>query len=82
MGNVYTNSPLHVGLNKATIVTSTAQADAALTLDQRDLSEEFIDFRATVGTGNPIQTGALGTYYGKIRVAVNGTFKYIPLYNS
>lgn len=50
--------------------------------DQADLSEEFIDFRSTIGAGNPIDTAAIGTYYGKIRVAVNGTFKFIPLHNS
>jgi len=53
-----------------------------LQLEQTDLSEEFIEFDATVAAGNPIQTAAVGTYYGKIRVSVNGTFKYIALYNT
>jgi len=61
---------------------STTGAVPALLLDQADLSEEFINFVSTVGSGYPIQTGAVGTYYGKIRVSVNGTFKYIPLYDS
>ena len=52
-----------------------------LLLDQADLSEEFIDFNTTVGAGNPIDTTALGSYYGKGRVAINGTFKYFALYN-
>lgn len=62
--------------------SSTTLADAAVKINQADLSEEFIDFQATVGTGNAIDTAAIGTYYGKARVAVNGTFKYIALYNS
>ncbi len=57
-------------------------AQPVLVLDQGDPSEEFIDFRSTIGAGSPIDTAAIGTYYGKIRVAVNGTFKYIPLHNS
>ncbi len=55
----------------------------ALTLAQADLSEEFINFVSTVGAGYPIDaTTAAGTYYGRARVAVNGTFKYIHLYNA
>jgi hypothetical protein len=53
-----------------------------LVLDQSDLSEEFIEFASTIGAGNPIDTAALGTYYGKIRVSVNGVHKYIGLYDS
>jgi hypothetical protein len=53
-----------------------------LLLDQADLSEEFINFVTTIGAGNPLDTAAIGTYYGKARVAVNGTFKYVALYNS
>ena len=62
--------------------SSTTLTDAALKINQSDLSEEFIDFQSTVGAGNAIDTAALGSYYGKVRVAVNGTFKYMPLYNS
>jgi hypothetical protein len=62
---------------------STTAAMPVLTLDQADLSEEFIEFVSTVGAGNPIDTAAIGTYYGKIRVSVAGVgFKYIPLHNS
>lgn len=61
---------------------STTAAIPVLILDQADLSEEFIEFVATVGAGNPIDTAAIGTYYGKARVSVNGTFKYVALYNS
>ena len=78
-----------VGINKIIPVTqldieqsSGTAAIAVLSLKQADLSEEFVDFIATIGAGNPIDTAAIGTYYGKFRVAVNGTFKYIPLHNS
>lgn len=62
---------------------STTAAVPVLLLDQADLSEEFIEFTATVGAGNPIDTAALGSYYGKIRVNVTGVgYKYIGLYNT
>lgn len=61
---------------------STIAALPVIVLDQADLSEEFINFISTIGAGNPIDTAAVGTFYGKIRVAVNGTFKYVALYNS
>lgn len=62
---------------------STTAAVPVLLLDQADLSEEFIEFTATVGAGNPIDTAAIGTYYGKIRVNVTGVgYKYIALYNT
>lgn len=54
----------------------------ALSITQQDLSEELIEFNTTVAAGNPVDTAAIGTYYGKVRVSVNGTFKYIPMYNS
>ena len=54
-----------------------------LHLRQADDSEEFIRFEATVGAGNAIDTAALGTYYGKIRVHVDGVGdKFIALYDS
>lgn len=63
--------------------SSTTAAIPVLILDQADLSEEFIEFTSTVGAGNPIDTAAVGTYYGKIRVNVTGVgYKYIPLYNT
>lgn len=62
--------------------SSTTATIPVLSLDQADLSEEFINFITTIGAGNPIDTAALGTYYGKARVAANGTFKFVALYNS
>jgi phage baseplate assembly protein gpV len=62
--------------------SSTTLADAALKVFQADASEEFVDWQGAVGAGNAIDTAALGSYYGKIRVAVNGTFKFMALYNS
>lgn len=61
--------------------SGSAAAIPALLLTQDDVSEEFVEFSGTVAAGNPIDTAALGTYYGKVRVSVNGTFKYIGLYN-
>jgi len=62
---------------------STTAAIPVLILDQADLSEEFIEFTATVGAGNPIDTAAVGTYYGKVRVNVTGVgYKYLALYNT
>lgn len=63
--------------------SSTTGAKPVLVLDQADLSEEFIEFVGTVGAGNSIDTAAIGTYYGKIRVNVSGVgYKYIPLHNT
>jgi hypothetical protein len=61
---------------------NSSAAIPTLYLTQADVSEEFIEFNGTVATGNPIDTAAVGTFYGKIRVSVNGTAKYIALYNS
>lgn len=59
----------------------TTSAIPTLSLTQADLSEEFIQFRGTVATGNPINTDALGSYYGRVRVSINGTMKWIAIYN-
>ncbi|MCL4864039.1 MAG: hypothetical protein KJZ93_31815, partial [Caldilineaceae bacterium] len=61
--------------------TSTTAARPALSLSQADLSEEFIRFNGTISAGNPINTTALGSYYGRVRVSVNGTFRWLALYN-
>ena len=78
-----TNSSIVVVSNGSTSLSqpSTTGAVPTLLLSQPDLSEEFIEFSGTVATGNPIDTAALGSYYGKVRVSVNGTFKWIALYN-
>lgn len=61
---------------------STTGAIPTIELEQTDLSEEFINFISTVGAGNPIDTAALGAYYGKVRVQVQGVgYKFIALYN-
>ena len=63
--------------------TSTTAAKPTLRLQQADLSEEFIRFDTTVGTGNPTNTSALGTYYGRVRVYVEGVGqKWLALYNT
>lgn len=53
-----------------------------LCLRQDDASEEMIRFYATVGTGNAINTTALGAYYGRVRVHVEGVgAKWLALYD-
>lgn len=63
--------------------SSSIGAIPVLELDQADLSEEFINFISSVGDGYPIDNvNAVGTAYARLRVAVNGTFKYLQLYNA
>ena len=63
--------------------SSAIAAKPTLRLRQAALTEEFIRFDTTVGAGNPIDTAAIGTYYGKVRVYVEGVgAKFIALYNS
>jgi len=77
IGDTAPSAKLHVDQ------TSTTGAKPTLRLQQADLSEEFIRFDATVGTGNPINTTALGTYYGRVRVYVEGVGeKWLALYNT
>lgn len=52
-----------------------------LVLEQADLSDEFIEFKSTVGSGYPIELAAPGTLYAKVRVSINGTLKYLAVYN-
>lgn len=61
--------------------SSSTAAIATVVLKQADVSEEFIEFNGTVAAGNPIDTAALGAYYAKVRVSVNGTFKFLALYS-
>lgn len=61
---------------------STTAATPTLYLKQSDLSEEFIRFASTVGAGNAIDTAALGAYYGRVRVYVEGVgAKWLSLYD-
>jgi len=60
---------------------STTAGIPVVIFDQADLSEEFIELTTTVGAGNPIDTAALGAYYGKARVMVTGVgYKVLALY--
>lgn len=62
---------------------NTTAALPNLWLNQADLSEEFIRFQSTVGAGNPINTTALGAYYGRVRVYVEGVGeKWLALYDT
>lgn len=64
--------------------SSTTAAIPVLELDQADVSEEMINFIvAATGAGDPVDTvTAVGAAYARLRVAVNGTFKYIQLYSA
>ena len=62
---------------------STTAAIPTLVLQQSDLSEEFINFESTIGTGNPIIASSTATTFShKIRIAVNGSFKWLYAYNA
>jgi hypothetical protein len=83
---VDTNGLVGIGTSspsgKVSIVVNDAAAIPGIEITQNDLDQDFIEFKSSVGAGSPIDTAAVGTYYGKIRVAANGTFRYIPLYNT
>jgi hypothetical protein len=63
---------------------STTAAIPTLELHQGDLSEEFINFVGTIGAGNSIEadTTPPAAPSHKIRVATNGTFRYIYVFDS
>lgn len=76
IGTASPSAQLHVGQSSA------SGAKPTLRLRQADLSEEFIRFDTTVGAGNPINTTALGAYYGRVRVWVEGVgAKWLALYD-
>jgi hypothetical protein len=82
-GNVGIGTPAPAG--KTTIdQSSTTDAIPVIELDQADVSEEMINFIvAATGAGDPVDTAtAVGTAYARLRIAVNGTFKYLQVYNA
>lgn len=68
----------------ATTIEQTAGSGGipVLELAQNDSTGPVLSFTAASGSGKSIDTAALGSYYGKFRVSVNGTSKYVGLYNS
>lgn len=66
-----------------TVEVPDGTARLALTLRQFNDASAFINFQASssAGTTTPINTAAVGTYRGKIRVAINGTTRWIPFYD-
>lgn len=66
--------------------SSSTNSTPTLYIQQNDDDVAMIAFdvsSSTPGAGKPIDTAAIGTYYGKIRVKIqNVGFKFIPLYNS
>jgi hypothetical protein len=83
-GTVVIGGPVTAAAQLHVDQASTTAAIPVLTLDQADASEEYINFiSAATGAGNPIDTAtAVGAAYARARVAVNGTFKYIQLYDA
>lgn len=81
VGRLGVNSSATPAAQAGIYQSGSAAAIPTLLLTQDDLSEEFFEFSGTVASGNPIDTAALGSYYGRVRVSVNGTFKYMALYN-
>jgi hypothetical protein len=81
-----TNNVLSVnGTNQngqITVEVPDGTARNALAIRQLNGASAFINFQASLGAGEPIQTSALGTYYGRIRVQANGTVRWIALYNT
>lgn len=62
--------------------TNVGIAIPPLSITQAALGTEMIRFRTTIGAGNPVQTSAVGTYWGKVRVNINGNNeRWIALYN-
>jgi hypothetical protein len=70
-------SPTHIMQN----VTTGAQP--ALQITQFNDLGAFIDFDGDSGSGSltPISTAVPSSYYGKVRVSVNGVPKWLALYN-
>lgn len=75
---------LSVPLAQLHIIQPTSDATIpVLRLNQTDVSEEFIRFESTLGAGNAINTTALGAYYGRVRVYVEGVgAKWLALYDT
>ena len=66
------------------VQNAAAGAIAVLELQQEDDSEEMVNFIVNgTGAGYPVDTAtAVGAAYARLRIAVNGTFKYIQLYDA
>lgn len=67
------------------VQVNSGQSLNCIEVKQEDTNRAFINFASTdVGSADThlVNTAAVGTYYGKIKVAVNGTYRYIPVYNS
>lgn len=81
-GNFGINSTAPLGKIHVAQASSTA-AIPAIYLEQTDDSEAFFHLDSNIGTSMPIDTAALGTYYGKARVYVEGVgVKWLALYDT
>lgn len=70
---------------KLEVQVNSGGAINAIEVTQEDTNRAFINFVSTdvASSGTHlVNTAAVGTYYGKIKVAVNGTYYFIPVYNT
>jgi hypothetical protein len=84
VGNVFYASNLSSLYNCYVYQNSATGTKPALMLGQADLSEEFIEFSAAIGAGNPIETRTIApaATTHKVRVSINGTPGYLYIYAS
>jgi len=75
IGTTSVSGQLHIDQDSA------SGAQPVLYLDQADVSEEFIRFQATAGDSNAVSTKIVGSHYGRVRVNVNGTDMWMPVFN-
>jgi hypothetical protein len=83
-GNGIVGIGISTGLDGKTHIdqSSTTAAIPVLTLDQADLSEQFIKFMTTIGTGNPIEAVGAKTLTTThfIRIEIDGVGdRYLPV---
>lgn len=66
-----------------TVEVPDGTARYTLTLRQLNDSSPFINFAgsSSAGTTTPVNTAAVGTYRGKVRVGINGVVRWIPFYD-
>lgn len=64
-------------------IGTAAPTNAQFHIRSSNALNPFINFDGAAGTGSNIDTGALGTYYGKVMVYIEGVGqKFLPVYNA
>jgi hypothetical protein len=62
------------------VETATTTGQQAMTIDQNDDDQAFIDFQGTSGVGYSIGTTEKSTYYRMIMIEINGTKCWLKAY--